>query len=325
MALIKALKNKIGTLLSSETSVKSASSGVHVSVEELVKEQYNILGLDFFKTSSRNITAGANSSPFKGKGMEFDEVRAYQAGDDVRSIDWRVTARKGDTYTKLFREERERQVIILTDMQQTMHFGTRAMFKSVMAAKVAALIGWAALDASEKVGGIVVSEKNTEIVRPQRSSKSMLAIINALSKASFVKEGDNHKSMPIMLSELRKTAKTGGIVFIISDFYDFNDTVKSYLTQIAGKCDVVLINIFDRLEEKAPPEDRYLVTDGKQTLTLFADDYTWREQYELYFKQKKEKIEDFCKKRAIKCIAIRTDENPAKALKIAFSNRRKGR
>ncbi len=325
MFFIEAIKTKLDNLFGTESSDNKEGKGVYASISELVKEQYNISGIDFFKTASRAIMAGSSSSLFKGRGMEFDEVRIYQPGDDKRSIDWRVTARRGDTYTKLFKEERERQVIILADMRPNMHFGTRGMFKSVMAARLSAIIAWAGLDVSEKIGGIVVSGKETVVVKPNNTRKNVLSLLTAISKASYIEENTNPKPLSSMLSELRRVAKTGGIAIVISDFHDFDEKAQRNLAAISGKCDVVAINIIDKLEEKAPPSDRYLVTDGNKTLTLFADDYLWREQYEAFFKEKHQKFDEFCKKIKIKNLWVKTWENPANALKKAFMTYKKKR
>ncbi len=322
MSFIQKLKNKIFSTGAEKS--KDLGHGVFVEIEDLVREQYNIHGLSFFASKTRSLMAGTSASPFKGKGMEFDEVRQYHIGDDVRSIDWRVTARRGETYTKLYKEERERQVVILTDMRESMHFGTRRMFKSVMAARLSALIAWVGLDAGEKVGGIVVGKNKTSVLSPHRSRKKVLGFLNALAFASKSNEEKNvPKNFGVMLSELSRVTRTGGIVFIISDFSDFDDIAKKYLTQISMKCDVVAINVIDKLEEKAPPEDRYLVTDGTSTLTLYADDYIWRDEYEDFFKKRREKVSDFCKKHGIKYILARTEENPEDVLKMAFLSKQK--
>ena len=322
--MLEKFKNRVVAAFTGKNDNKPVGDGVYATVAELIKEQYNTAGISFFNTKSRNITAGASASPFKGRGMEFDEVRLYQAGDDVRSIDWRVTARKGEPYTKLFKEERERQVLILADMRERMHFGTKVRFKSTMAAKISALIAWGALGASEKVGGMVVAN-STMVVPPHKSRKNVLTLLQALSDASQVEEFEAKIPMAQMLLEVRRVAKVGGIAFIISDWHDFDDEAKRQLMQIKDKCDVVAINVFDRLEEKAPPEDRYLITDGKDTLTLYADDSAWRLEYESYFRKKREEFDSFCKRNKIISVMMRAEDDPVIALSAALNLRKRKR
>ncbi len=323
MKIVNKLKDAFAKWFDDSSKSENLNYGISVSIAELVKEQFNTAGLHFFDTVSQNINAGVKKSPFKGKGMEFDEVRLYQNGDDVRAIDWRVTARRGETYTKLFREERERDVFILVDMRNQMKFGTRVMFKSVLAAKVAALVSWVALNASEKVGGIVVSDNKNVNIKPRRSKKNLMTLFSAIASASDInneKQNDKSKSLTNILTELRRVTRSGGIVFVISDFSDFSEKDKFYLSQIRTKSDVVLINIVDKIEEVAPPSDRYLISDGYHNAVMFADDYLWREKYENFFKQKRKILADFCNNKNIKYFSIRTDEDYPKALFNAFSS-----
>ncbi|MBY0274525.1 DUF58 domain-containing protein, partial [Candidatus Binatia bacterium] len=133
--------------------------GIVASVAELVALRSDAARLDASPRGRvRTLHAGAYASAFRGRGMEFDETRAYQPGDDVRAIDWRVTARTGRVHTKLFHEERERPVLLLVDQRMHMRFGTRDAFKSVVAARAAATVAWAARDQGDRVGGLIVTD-----------------------------------------------------------------------------------------------------------------------------------------------------------------------
>ena len=125
-----------------------------------------------------NALAGPNKSNFRGRGIDFEEVRNYQAGDDIRTIDWRVTARTGAAHTKLFREERERPVLVVVDQRNGMFFGSRHCFKSVLAAQLASLVAWSALDSGDRVGGLVFNGREHRDIRPRRSRRTALALLS---------------------------------------------------------------------------------------------------------------------------------------------------
>ena len=155
---------------------------VSVSLKTLIDLAKPASTLNLQHSKNRAQQSGAYMSRFKGRGMEFDEARLYQPGDDIRSIDWRVTARTGKTYTKVFREERERPVFISVDDRLTMHFATRGVFKSVLAAKLAGLLAWAAEHHGDRIGGQLFSEHDCYELKPQNGRHAVLRFLNTLVK-----------------------------------------------------------------------------------------------------------------------------------------------
>ncbi len=157
--------------------------GIVATLPELVRVRPQ-RGLTGFAPSGRVATHqwGANRSVYRGRGMEFAESRLYQPGDDVKSIDWRVTARTGQTHTKLFQEERERPIVILTDMRAMMQFGTRNRFKSNLAAEVAAMMAWTGHDGGDRVGGLVMTRDGLRDFPAARTRRSVLGLLEALSE-----------------------------------------------------------------------------------------------------------------------------------------------
>jgi uncharacterized protein (DUF58 family) len=283
--------------------------GVVALVDELVSQRrvnYNILKAPSFKVSS--VGAGAFRSPFRGRGMEFDEVRLYQAGDDVRTIDWRVSAKTGKTHTKLFHEERERPVHILTDLRPQMRFGTKGAFKSVVAARLSSMIGWAALENGDRIGGLIISSKKQVVFSPQRSRKTLMGMIKSLSQATKDDGKNKVKSLAQAVSDLRHVVRTGGMVFVISDFADYDEDLFKHLGMLSAKGDVACVHIYDVLEEKAPPAGMYRVSDGQDVSVINSADENWKNAFEEYFESQKKELEKFCHQRRISYIKIRTDE-----------------
>jgi uncharacterized protein (DUF58 family) len=199
--------------------------------------------------------------------MDFSEVRVYQPGDDIRSIDWKVTARTLTTHTKVFQEERERPVLILLDQSPSMYFGSQVRFKSVSAVRLAATIGWAALDQGDRVGGIVFNQETHREVRPRRSRKSLLRFIHDaiefnhhLASASNF---DPKHGLSDMLTAAQRSSRHGSLVFIISDFHGVDQSLEQQIGQLGRYNEVHAICIFDPLEEKLPPPGRYTITNGQ--------------------------------------------------------------
>ena len=181
--------------------------------------QAGAIGLDTRRIRSR--MTGEYLSPFRGRGMEFDEARIYQPGDDIRNIDWRVTARTGRVHTKMFREERERPVFLWVDLRTPMFFATRGAYKSVIAARAAGLVAWSAQQRGDRVGGLVFSDSEHHEVRPQRGKPAVLHLINRLAghpawtdPAATV---DPRAGLDAAL-RMRRLARPGSLVFLISDF-----------------------------------------------------------------------------------------------------------
>ena len=183
--------------------------------------------------------------------MEFDESRPYQPGDDPRNIDWRVTARSSEAYTKLFREERERPVLIMTDLRSNMHFATKGCFKSVNAAHAAALLAWAAHHRGDRLGGLVFGDTRHREMRPRLGRQAALRYVHELvTHADWSTRGDQgliEEEPPLTqaLGMLRRVAHPGSLVIIISDFLGLSRTAQSYLTGIARHNEVLAIFLSD--------------------------------------------------------------------------------
>ena len=159
--------------------------GIRVTLAELIEMRHRVREVQLFSTpSQRSPLIGLHHSKLRGRGVDFDQVRVYQAGDDVRTIDWRVTARTQEPHTKLFHEERERPIFIMVEQSRRLFFGSGLMFKSVLAAQAASLIGWAALGHNDRVGGLVFGDNEHYEIKPRRSKQSLLQLLNRLVRVN---------------------------------------------------------------------------------------------------------------------------------------------
>jgi uncharacterized protein (DUF58 family) len=265
----------------------------------------------------RSITArarqsGSYLSSFKGRGMEFDETRAYQTGDDIRSIDWRVTARTGTTHTKVFREERERPVFISVDDRAAMHFATRGVFKSVLAAKLSALLAWRAEIHGDRIGGQVFSEHRCFEIKPKNGKHGVLTFFQALLKP----QESFHEAVTLdyALARLTKHVRPGSLVFIVSDFRGLNASSEAYLNKLHRHCDVFLIFIYDLLESHLPTKGYYRFTDGERDIVIDAHDRQRLAAYHNHFSERKQRITALADKLGLRLIVAATTDDPLQLL-----------
>jgi len=203
--------------------------------------------------------AGPSMSRQLGRGLDFAEVREYQAGDDVRMIDWKVTARTGKAHTKLFVEERERPIMIVIDMRSSMRFGTQGMFKSVMAARLGALLGWNSVANLDRVGGFVFTDDWHTEVRPLSGRRGLMNLFRGIVQAQTRAPGSGTNQLSDSLSRLRKAVHSGSTVFLLSDFIGFDEQTQMAMGSLLQRLDIIAVHIVDALETQLPASGRYVL------------------------------------------------------------------
>jgi uncharacterized protein (DUF58 family) len=290
--------------------------GVRVHLKDLIQARHPIghLGANH-RTRSHALLAGGERSPFKGRGIDFEESRRYQPGDDVRLMDWRVTARTNEPHVKVFREERERPVFMVVDDRQAMHFGTKVAFKSVVAAQAAALLGWASHARGDRVGGIVFAEADHVELRPKGGRTGILQLLNVLadrSGQSLVKPpgpGSAATSFRLALNRVLKAARPGSLIFLFSDFREWDQQTKTALRRLGAHHEVVALFIYDQVEQVAPPPGSYPITDGQVHGVLQTHSSQVVEAYAQAFHTRYEEVRDLCRSRGIGFVPLVTHED----------------
>ncbi|MEZ5541439.1 MAG: DUF58 domain-containing protein [Pseudomonadota bacterium] len=206
---------------------------------------------------SLSAQAGGYRSVYRGRGLEFDEVRTYQPGDEVRAIDWRVTARRGRVHTRLYREERERPVLLLADLGPGMLFGSRRL-KSAQVLHTGAILAWAAERAGDRVGAVVAAVAGAAVQPPQPRREAVLRLLRTLVELQPRRPGPLSPSLlDNALARLEHIAHPGSLLPVLSDFADLTEAGERALGRLCRHNDVVLIWIFDPLEAEPPPPGRY--------------------------------------------------------------------
>ena len=275
--------------------------------------------------------SGGYRSSFRGRGMEFNESRPYQPGDDIRAIDWRVTARSGVAHTKVYHEERERPVLLWVDLSPTMFFGTRQCFKSVVASKLAALLAWSSVQHGDRLGGLVFAEQHHDEFRPKQGNAAVLHFIKKLAShpawGQQQKTAGTNNSNPDAgiqaLNRLRQVAKPGSLIVLISDFRFLTGSCRTHLAHLARHNDVVMLFTHDPLEQALPPSGYYQLTDGESRLAVDSTNSASRDQYQQRFATHHQMLEQLCKQLHLLLIDVSTTSNLLDVLKRGLGLRSK--
>lgn len=290
--------------------------GIELTVEELVAFRQSFAGVKrHHHQNIKTIQKGYRLSKIKGHGIDFDEVREYQFGDDIRSIDWKTTAKLQKTYSKTYKEERERPVFILVDFNPQMFFGTKYALKSVIAARLAVLIAYLAAHHQDRVGGVIYGYSHIE-VKPQANKAGIQGLIRALVHIHNQSSKQSHYDNGLLsaLMRIRRSIKPGSLLFVLSDFSSFDKQEQALASQIARHNDVVLSFIYDHLERYVPKPGQYLVNDGKHHKLLSTYGQKIRARYENIFKEKQQKLLEFCQQNNQSLMPISSEDDLAQNL-----------
>lgn len=308
--------------------IATPARGAYTALDELIALRFPARQLQLARRNrALSALTGPNKSNFRGRGIDFEEVRSYQAGDDIRSIDWRVTARTGDAHTKLFREERERPVLLVVDQRPSMFFGSSHCFKSVLATHLASLLCWSALDGGDRVGGLVFDGHRHREIRPRRSRRTVLALlseIESFNRALPLQERPPVDSFADMLANLRRVAKPGSNIYLVSDFQGAtSDDARKHLFQLAQHTQVTALACSDPLEGNLPRGGRYAVTDGEQRSELNTADRQLRKSYSERHAQEQQQLRESMARLGIPVLQASTAQPPFSLLQTYFGDHRR--
>lgn len=299
---------------------------------------------------SRSVLAGSHGSRFRGRGMDYQESRHYQPGDDIRNMDWRITARAGRPHVKVYEEERERPVIVLVDLSPSMFFGTRGAFKSVTAARLAALIAWAAIARGDRIGALLFgwSSQRTPTstipglvngghreLQPAGGRRAAVRLIRDLALAGGAQAGTSvpgerngvargaeaglaggpiSGGLSAGLARLRRVARPGSLVFVISDFYSMDADTQRHLGHLRRHSEIVACQVSDALELAPPPPGSYGIGDGRRTGVLDTRPAVARARYADYFARHHAAVAAMTEARGIPLIRLSPEDDPAARL-----------
>lgn len=268
---------------------------------------------------SKNIFAGEYHSAFKGRGMTFSEVREYQYGDDIRNIDWNVTARHNRPYVKIFEEERELTVMLMIDVSASRNFGTISKLKKNQITEIAAVLAFSAIQNNDKIGVIFFSDKIEKFIPPKKGRTHILHIIREL--IDFYPE-DKQTDIEQALEYMTNSIKKRCTCFVISDFIDEHDFAHA-LAIANRKHDVVALRVYDPRENQLPPVGMMYLRDAETGEQMWVDtsDKKLREAVEKYAFVREKELDAIFKRSGVDVANIRSDEDYVRALITLFKKR----
>lgn len=308
--------------MSAATSLPLAPAGPYCQMEQLLRLRFAARDLNLFaRRAAKSVLAGQVRTRFRGRGVDFEEVRLYQPGDDIRSIDWRVTARTQIPHTKVYSEERERPVYLVCDQRASMFFGSVNTFKSVVACHIAALLGWATLKGGDRLGALVFNDRGFEDIRARRSKHAVLQLLQTQDKynhqlTSPLATGDF--SLAQALKDTRRIARPGSAVFIISDFADLDDASEKELFELARHLDVTLMAVSDPLEQHLSGHGTLTVTDGRERRSLPVNRRDFQAHYTRLAEARRERLALAARRLRLEVMAFSTADNPTDRLYQRF-------
>ncbi|HJR69108.1 MAG TPA: DUF58 domain-containing protein [Gammaproteobacteria bacterium] len=306
-------------------AARRPQSPVRVTLADLARLRPAGESLHLTAPRIRVAIEGGHVSKYKGRGVEFDESRPYQPGDDLRTIDWRVTARTGKPHTKVFREERNRPVFVWLDLRRPMLFATRGAFKAVRAAEAAALVAWSAVANGDRLGGLVFSETEHHELRPALGARAALHLLQTICGdslwqppgAAAASETDAERA----LLRLTRVARPGSLIFLFSDFRRLGADSDRHLRQLAGHCDLLLVHVYDAVEVELPPPGRYRIESAGRSFSIETGSAAMRRRYEERFAMRRAGLARLSRLPGIRMVDCPTEADPRTVLAQQFRQR----
>jgi uncharacterized protein (DUF58 family) len=302
----------------------SKLKGVYADLDELIRLQFKATGFSFLpKQPVHSLLSGRHASRLRGRGLDFEEVRNYIPGDDIRTIDWKITARTQKPHIRVYTEERERPVLVVADQRISMFFGTRVNMKSVTAAEAAALAAWRVVSAGDRVGAVVFNDSEIREVRPHRSKKTVMQILNIIVEQNHLLGVDRGiTSSPDMLNKtLEKVvhlAKHDYLVCIMSDFFGITDNTNRLIKLISRHNDVIIGLIYDPIAKELPDAGKIVISDSGKQIELDMGSRKLREQYPEILEGRLKSLTDELAKYGVPVLPIHTAEGVAEQVRAVL-------
>ena len=304
---------------------------VYADLDMLVRLQFAAQGFSFLpRQPVHSVLYGRHASRLRGRGLNFEELRAYVPGDDIRNVDWKATARAGEPTMRVYTEERDRPVWLLVNQRQSMFFGSRERMKSVTAAEVAALTAWRVLGAGDRVGALVFDDTNIQMIRPQRSRDQVMRVLGAIVQKNHQLTADNSQPInPAIISEvlerLRPHARHDCLICMIGDGSGFDERVQNQVTQLNQHNDPIFAMIYDPMEAELPSAGPLSVSDPGRHLMFDSSSRSLRERYHADFETRLATLKGLSRKRAIPLLPISTDGPVAEQVRALLGPQERGR
>ncbi|GGF58714.1 hypothetical protein GCM10007301_18020 [Azorhizobium oxalatiphilum] len=300
---------------------------IHVTLDDLLRLKHRAKGFSFLpRQPVHSLLAGRHGSRLRGRGLEFEELRAYAEGDDVRAIDWPSTARIGMPQLRVYTEERDRQVILLVDQRLGMFFGSRRAMKSVVAAEAAALAAWRVTSLGDRVGGIAFSENGLDEIRPRARQAAIGPLFEAIVRHNRALRADDPRpSDPTLLNQAIARALSllphDGLLTLITDAAGADAETVRLITRVTAHNDVLMVFVSDPLEASLPDIGRAVVEEGGRQMEIDTSARGIRAPFAAGFRQRREAVEQFSRRRAIPVLPLSTGRDTTEQFRELLGRR----
>ncbi|HTO08908.1 MAG TPA: DUF58 domain-containing protein [Myxococcota bacterium] len=302
----------------------------YVSVEHLARFEWRARGLSLLPRQRRgSVLAGQHGSRVRGRGLDFEEIRAYLPGDDVRNLDWRVTLRTGRPQVRAYSEERDRPVLVVVDQRMSMFFGTRRALKSVVAAEVAALVAWMAFRAGDRVGAVVFGDSDLVRISALRSRARVHQVLGAIAARNTALRADlavtpGDGMLDRALESALHAATHDHLVCVVSDFAGAGERTLELLRALGAHNDVVGVLVFDPAARASGGRGELVASSGELQVELDLADRKLREPLESFFAGRLVRVAELLRRAAAPLFAISTDRDPVEEMSRLLGRGRRG-
>ncbi len=300
-----------------KSAKNSDTTGVYATLQDLIRLQHQAAGFNFLpRQPVHSLLSGRHSSRLRGRGLDFEELRQYRPGDDIRTMDWKATKRTRQPYVRVYTEERERPVLILVDQRLSMFFGSRVNMKSVTAAEAAALAAWRVVNAGDRVGAVVFNDSEIREIRPRRSGKTVMQILQVIVEQNRQLAVDRGiDSAPDMLDKaLQRAVHLAGhdyLVCVISDFFGLSAETLRQVKRLSRHNDVILIAVYDPLAGELPADSSLVISDGQRQIMLDSHDARLQKRFPEFLQGRLKTLTDELAKFGVPILPIHTAEGVA--------------
>ena len=292
-------------------------AGVYTNLQDLIRLQHQAAGFSFLpRQPVHSLLSGRHGSRLRGRGLDFEELRQYRPGDDIRSMDWKATKRTRQPYVRVYTEERERPVLIVVDQRLSMFFGSQVNMKSVTAAEAAALAAWRVVGAGDRVGAIIFNDSEISEIKPRCSKKTVMQILQRIVQYNNVLAVDRDiRSKKEMLDQaFEKAMHLAGhdyLICVISDFYGMNDDTLRHVKLLSRHNDVMLIVVYDPLAKELSADSSLVISDGERQIMLDSRDVRLKKRFPDFLQGRLKTLSDELVRFGVPILPIHTAEGVA--------------
>jgi len=312
--------------LNPSNSSTSSSNLIYTSLDDLVRLEHRAKGFSFLpRQPVQSILAGRHNSRLRGRGLNFEEIRAYLPGDDVRNIDWKVTARLRKPHVRVYTEERDRPAILVVDQRIPMFFGSQRYVKSVTAARLAALAAWTVFHSGDRIGAVVFNDTEIREFRPHRSRRRIMEIFQSIVEMNNQLNVDsaaraNYQQLGRALHQARRLAKHDHLIVIISDFAGADEEGSKLVLQMVQNNDVIAAVVHDPMALELGASGRLVVTEGELQVELNLAAGKVREPIEKFSRSRLQDVMHYLKKLAIPVLPVHTGEDAVEQVRYLLGH-----